>query len=72
MESNKYTFPVLIDLLDDPSTGSRYGVEGIPTKFILDKDGYVAFEAVGFDGPGMEDELNLQIEILLNSPTSPD
>jgi hypothetical protein len=44
---------------------SNYDVDGIPTKFLIDKKGNIAFKSVGFDGPGMEDELTQQIEILL-------
>ncbi|HUL43425.1 MAG TPA: redoxin domain-containing protein [Bacteroidota bacterium] len=62
IQDNKYTFPVLID----ENAVDKYGVTGIPTKFILDRSGSIAFTAIGFDGPGMEDELTEQIEILLN------
>ena len=67
IEDNKYTFTVLLD----EKTGEQYNVvsdyevEGIPTKFIIDKKGNIAFKSVGFDGPGMEDELTEQIEMLL-------
>jgi len=62
MEANKYTFPVLIDekIID------KYEVEGIPTKFIIDTNGNIAFKSVGFSGPGMVDELTQQIEVLLS------
>jgi thiol-disulfide isomerase/thioredoxin len=68
VQDNKYTFPVLIDeKIDDQYVViSKYGVDGIPTKFILDKKGNIGFKSVGFDGPGMEDELTEQIEILLS------
>ncbi len=61
MAENKYTFPVLIDekLVD------KYGVEGIPTKFIIDKKGSIAFTSIGFNGPEMVEELTQQIELLL-------
>ena len=61
MNDNKYTFPVVLD----DKVAERYNVTGIPTKFIIDKNGDIAFTTIGFDGPGMEDELTQQIEILL-------
>ena len=61
MDDNKYTFPVVLD----NKVAEKYNVTGIPTKFIIDKNGDVAFTTIGFDGPGMEDELTQQIEILL-------
>ncbi len=68
VQDNKYTFPVLIDEKKDDQyvVISKYGVEGIPTKFILDKKGNIGFKSVGFDGPGIEDELTEQVEILLS------
>jgi thiol-disulfide isomerase/thioredoxin len=67
IEDNKYTFPVLIDEKNDDQFKviSNYDVDGIPTKFLIDKKGNIAFKSVGFDGPGMADELTQQIEILL-------
>ncbi|HMD14314.1 MAG TPA: redoxin domain-containing protein, partial [Bacteroidota bacterium] len=61
LDDNKYTFPVVLD----DKVGEKYKVTGIPTKFIIDKNGEIAFTTIGFDGPGMEDELTQQIEILL-------
>jgi len=59
---NKYTFPVLLDL----ETVDRYGVDGIPTKFIIDKKGNIAFKSVGFYGEEqMMSELTAQIDLLL-------
>lgn len=61
IEDHKYTFPVLID----EKFVDKYGVEGIPTKFIIDKKGAIAFKSVGFMGPDMEEELTQEIELLL-------
>ncbi len=58
---NKYTFRVLID----EGMVEQYDVEGIPTKFIVDKKGKIAFVSIGFDGSSMEEELTTQIELLL-------
>ncbi|MBI1807750.1 MAG: redoxin domain-containing protein [Ignavibacteria bacterium] len=65
MKENKYTFPVVIDVLEGKKTVERYEVEGIPTKFIIDKKGNIAFKGVGFSGPDMVEELTQQIELLL-------
>jgi thiol-disulfide isomerase/thioredoxin len=68
IEENKYTFPVLLDEKSDDQYQviSDYEVEGIPTKFLIDKSGKIAFKSIGFDGPSMEAELTEQIEILLS------
>jgi thiol-disulfide isomerase/thioredoxin len=61
MSDNKYTFPVLFD----KETVSQYEVDGIPTKFIIDKQGNIAYKSVGFDGPMMVEEMVQEIELLL-------
>ncbi|MBI2427482.1 MAG: redoxin domain-containing protein [Ignavibacteriales bacterium] len=67
MEKNKYTFPVLFDT----DVVSRYEVEGIPTKFIIDQNGRVRFKDVGFGGAQeMEEKMNLQFEMLLSGDLS--
>ena len=59
---NKYAFPVLFD----KDAVDRYGVDGIPTKFIIDKKGNIAFKSVGFIGENeMMSELTTQIDYLL-------
>ena len=59
---NKYTFPVLYD----EGIVEKYGVEGIPTKFLIDKKGNIAFKSIGFNGPEeMEKELMMQLDLLL-------
>lgn len=61
---NKYTFPVLFD--QDDATIGAYGVDGIPTKFVIDKKGKIAFQTIGFDtAEKMETELTLQLETLV-------
>jgi thiol-disulfide isomerase/thioredoxin len=62
MSENKYTFPVVYD----EGYVDRYGVEGIPTKFIIDKKGNVQFKSVGFiSGQKMTDEMIMEIDMLL-------
>ena len=63
---NKYAWTVLIDAKNE--VVEQYGVEGIPTKFILGKNGRVAFKEVGFNGPEMVEQMVQQIEILLSEP----
>jgi peroxiredoxin len=48
IEKNKYSFNVLMD--NDNKVVGNYKVEGIPTKFIVGKDGRIKFMSVGFNG----------------------
>lgn len=66
---NKYTFNVLYDETKKDSeefvvVGS-YKVEGIPTKFVIDKNSNIRFKSVGFggDADGLVSELSLMIEM---------
>ena len=62
ISDNKYTFTVLLDV----PTVEKYGVTSIPTKFVIDKKGEIAFESIGFDGgEAMMRELSLEIDLLL-------
>ncbi len=67
IKENKYTFKVIYDLEDRAKNfASQFGVEGIPTKFILDKEGKIQFKTVGFGGEKiMMDEMDAQFEMLL-------
>ncbi|BAU54202.1 TlpA family protein disulfide reductase [Mucilaginibacter gotjawali] len=51
---NKYVFNVLIDEKGSDGRQSKvvgsFGVEGIPTKFIIDKNGHIRFKYVGYSG----------------------
>ena len=72
---NHYTFQVLIDEKGSDNRQSKvistFGVEGIPTKFILDKDGNIRFKKVGFDGnaESIRDEVSAMIEMAANPET---
>jgi len=60
---NKYSFRVLFDT----DAVNRYEVNGIPTKFVIDKKGLIQFKSDGFHGEQeMISELEDQFEILLN------
>lgn len=60
---NKYTFHVLMD--NDNAVVEQFKVEGIPTKFVLDKEGKIRFKSVGFDGSDdkLINELSAMIEM---------
>ena len=63
IEKNNYTFNVLMD--NDNKMVTDFGVSGIPTKFVLDKEGKIRFKSVGFNGNDEElvKELTLMIEM---------
>ena len=64
IKKNNYNFHVLLD--DKNKVISDYDVAGIPTKFIIDKNGNIRFKSVGFDGSaeGLVEELSNMIEII--------
>lgn len=62
MDEKKFTFPVLFD----DNFVHKYGVEGIPTKFFIDKKGMIQFMSVGFEGAKMVEAMSVQIEMLLD------
>jgi len=60
---HKYTFKVLFD---DADIVSKYEVTGIPTKFIIDKNGMMQFKTIGFESEQkMIAEMEAQFELLL-------
>jgi len=61
---NKYTFHVLLD--NDNKVIESYKVSGIPTKFIIDKNGNIRFKVVGFGASDdkLVDELSTMISLL--------
>jgi thiol-disulfide isomerase/thioredoxin len=63
LEENKYTFPVVYD---ESGVVEKYKVEGIPTQFFIDRKGVIQFKTVGFEGPGMEPEMAMKIDMLLS------
>ncbi|GAA4314019.1 hypothetical protein GCM10023149_10010 [Mucilaginibacter gynuensis] len=72
IDDNKYTFEVLID--DKTAEGkhgkvvSEFKVDGIPTKFIIDKNGNIRFKVVGFSGSSeaIVEEVSNMIEMTGN------
>ncbi|HPI73304.1 MAG TPA: redoxin domain-containing protein [bacterium] len=62
INENNYTFQVLFDA----NYVEKFGVTGIPTKFIIDKHGQIAFQSIGFNGgEEMIQEMTAEIDLLL-------
>lgn len=63
MEKKGYPFYVLMD--DDNKAVGDYAVQGIPTKFVIDKNGNIRFKAVGFSGNAddLVEELGIMIDM---------
>lgn len=68
IKNNGYTFNVLMD--NDNKVVSSFGVSGIPTKFVVDKEGKIRFKSVGYAGStdALVEELSLMIEIAKGAP----
>ncbi len=70
--NNHYTFNVLMDEKGSDNRQSKvvstFDVEGIPTKFVLDKNGNIRFKKVGFEGTAesIKDEISAMIEMAAN------
>lgn len=70
IDKNNYTFHVLIDPYSADTKSyaiaSAYGVSGIPTKAIIDKNGKMRFKDVGFSGSAdkLESKIDAMIELL--------
>jgi thiol-disulfide isomerase/thioredoxin len=62
IDDNKYTLPVLFD----EGFVEKYGVEGIPTKFVIDRKGIIQFKKIGAEGEEMLKNLSAQIDLLLS------
>lgn len=63
MEKKNYAFYVLMD--DENKMVEDFKVRGIPTKFIIDKEGKIRFKSVGFSGKDemLVEELSTMIEL---------
>jgi len=62
INQHKYTFNVLLD--KDNKAVEDYNVSGIPTKFIINKNGNIQFSSIGFGGDG--DELLEEISMMID------
>lgn len=67
ISSNKYTFDVLMD--NDNKVVEQFKVEGIPTKFVIDKNGTIRFKSVGFSGS--DDKLIAELTAMIDIATNP-
>lgn len=67
INENKYSFHVLFDEMKnrDQATVSAYGVKGIPTKVVIDKDGFIRFQSSGggADVEKIVHEISTKIEL---------
>ncbi|QHS56942.1 redoxin domain-containing protein [Mucilaginibacter sp. 14171R-50] len=69
---NKYTFHVLIDEKNEQGRQAKvvtqFNVSGIPTKFVIDKDGNIRFKYVGYSGSSeaVLDEVTDMVEMTTN------
>ncbi|MDZ7660608.1 redoxin domain-containing protein [Fodinibius sp.] len=69
-EDQDYTFPIYYDV--NSKASKAFGVRGLPTTYILGKDGNIKFKKMGFEGPIMEKKVRLNIEMLLDKKQSAD
>ncbi|MCP3930633.1 MAG: TlpA family protein disulfide reductase [Bacteroidetes bacterium] len=61
IDGKGYNFHVLMD--EENEVVGKYGVEGIPTKFVLDKNGHIRFKSVGYSGN--DDKLVKEMSIMI-------
>lgn len=63
MKKNNYPFHVLLD--DESKVVAEFKVQGIPTKFVIDKTGNIRFKSVGFSGnnDALVDEVSMMVEM---------
>ncbi len=66
IDKNNYRFDVLMDTDDKVIT--QYKVDGIPTKFIIDKNGKIRFKSVGFSGS--DDKLVQELSAMIDMATA--
>lgn len=73
IEDNHFSFQVLMDLKDAESKSNKvveaFGIQGIPTKFVLDRNGRIRFRITGFSGgdEAAVEELSAMIELVKKS-----
>jgi thiol-disulfide isomerase/thioredoxin len=68
IDKNKYAFDVWMDT--DDKVVAQFKVDGIPTKFVIDKEGKIRFKAVGFDGS--DDKLMQELSAMIDMAANPD
>ncbi len=65
--SNKYSFHVLMD--NENKVVEQFKVDGIPTKFVIDKEGLIRFKSVGFGGS--DDKLMSELTAMIDMASDP-
>ncbi|HEY9048239.1 MAG TPA: redoxin domain-containing protein [Ohtaekwangia sp.] len=59
LEEKKYTFKVILDEKGEDGaqnvTYKKYGLIGVPTKYVIDGEGIIRFESIGYD-PRLTDQ----------------
>ncbi len=63
MQKYGFSFPVLLDDAEN-SVMKLFEVGSIPTKVFIGPDGKIYFKEVGFHGPTMVEDMNIQIELI--------
>ena len=64
MSDNKCSLPVAYD--EGSAVSAKYEIEGIPTTYVIDREGKIRFKTVGFsNGNDFVDELTQQIAVLI-------
>jgi thiol-disulfide isomerase/thioredoxin len=61
--NRKYSFPVYYNT--DPAVGDKFKFSVIPATYIINREGYIEFSNIGFEGADIEMKLKLQIEMAL-------
>jgi len=66
IKTNKYNFQVLMD--NDNAVIESFKVDGIPTKFVIDKNGVIRFKSVGYNSN--EDKMMAELTAMINLSAS--
>lgn len=66
IKTNKYNFDVLLD--SDNAVIESFKVEGIPTKFVIDKNGIIRFKSVGYNSN--EEKAMAELTAMINLSAS--
>jgi len=54
VEKHKLTYIVLVDESEDGKVAQLYGVEGVPTNVVIDREGKIRYLQAGFDPEGLK------------------
>ncbi|MGV3529778.1 MAG: redoxin family protein [Flavisolibacter sp.] len=60
--NKRYSFPVYFNT--DAQVGEKLGFNLIPALYILDKEGFIRFKTIGFEGPSIQRKIVAAIELL--------